>query len=72
MESIEMIANEVEKEKETVDKIPAEISGLLDVVKLLTDKVDSLVAAYAVKTEADQAEDEVEVVEDDTTEEVEE
>lgn len=72
MESIEMMAKEVESEKDPVEKIPAEISGLLDVVKMLTDKVDALVAAYAVEAVKDEDPEEVEVVEDDTEEVTEE
>lgn len=70
MESVELMSKQIESEAPAEERIPAEISGLLDAVQMLTEKVNNLVAAYAVRTEEHQAE-EVEVVED-TTEEVEE
>ena len=70
MDSVELMSKQIESEAPAEERIPAEISGLLDAVQMLTEKVNNLVAAYAVQTEDNQAE-EVEVVED-TTEEVEE
>ena len=70
MESVELMSKQIESEAPAEERIPAEISGLLDAVQMLTEKVNNLVAAYAVRTEEHQAE-EGEVVED-TTEEVEE
>ena len=68
MESVELMSKSIEEEIPVEDKIPAEISGLLDAVQMLTDKVNDLVATYAVKT-AEPEETEVEV--DDTVDDTE-
>ena len=67
MESVELMSKQIESEAPAVERIPAEISGLLDAVQMLTEKVNNLVAAYAVQKQTEDVE-EVEVVED-TTEE---
>ena len=63
MESIELMSKEIESAAPAEERIPAEISGLLDAVQMLTDKVNNLVASYAVKVQEETTED-VEVVED--------
>lgn len=67
MESIDLMARQIEEEKPVEEQIPAEIEGLLDAVKMLTDKVNDLVATYAVQAAAPETE-EVEVVEEEEEE----
>jgi hypothetical protein len=72
MESVELMAREIDSSKNEDEKIPAEISGLLEAVRMLTDKVNDLVVSYA---NAKSEPEEVEVVDEekvDETEEVEE
>lgn len=72
MESVELMAREIDSTQNEDEKIPAEISGLLEAVRMLTDKVNDLVVSYA---NAKAEPEEVEVVDEekvDETEEVEE
>lgn len=64
MESIELMSKEIESAAPVEERIPAEISGLLDAVQMLTDKVNDLVASYAVKVQDESISDDLEVVED--------